>query len=98
MLIREVTRRVNRNDVWHAVYTAGVVLTKPVAECRYYHRSLNPEKLVAIKFSSLPQNMTMRGMIKKYQLPVAPPLPGFRPMTKADVPEAHQMLMAYLAK
>ena len=50
-----MTRRVNRKNVWQAVYTAGVVLPKPVAECRYYHRSLNPKKLieVPIKFAVL---------------------------------------------
>ncbi|CAN0561647.1 unnamed protein product, partial [Ectocarpus sp. 12 AP-2014] len=29
-----------------AVYTAGVVLPTPLACCRYYHRSLNPKKLI----------------------------------------------------
>jgi len=44
VLISEITRRVNRNNVWHAVYTAGVVLTKPVTRAQYWHRSLNPKK------------------------------------------------------
>ena len=33
-----------------AVYTAGVLLPKPVAECQYWHRSLNPKKLISIGF------------------------------------------------
>ena len=41
VLIREITRRVNRQGTFQAVYTAGVVLPKPVATCRYWHRSLN---------------------------------------------------------
>lgn len=31
-----------------AVYTAGVVLPTPLACCRYYHRSLNPKKLIEV--------------------------------------------------
>ena len=34
VLIREITRRVNATGVFQAVYTAGVVLPKPVATCR----------------------------------------------------------------
>uniref|UniRef100_A0A2K5PRB6 Glycylpeptide N-tetradecanoyltransferase n=1 Tax=Cebus imitator TaxID=2715852 RepID=A0A2K5PRB6_CEBIM len=35
VLIREITRRVNLEGIFQAVYTAGVVLPKPVATCRY---------------------------------------------------------------
>jgi len=35
VLIREITRRVNCQGIFQAVYTAGVVLPKPVASCRY---------------------------------------------------------------
>ena len=34
VLIREITRRVNLQGIFQAVYTAGVVLPKPVACCR----------------------------------------------------------------
>lgn len=47
---QEITRRVNLHDIWQAVYTAGVLLPKPIAECQYWHRSLNPKKLIAIGF------------------------------------------------
>jgi hypothetical protein len=50
---QEITRRVNARDIWQAAYTAGVVLPKPVAVCRYWHRSLNPKKLIDVGFSSL---------------------------------------------
>jgi hypothetical protein len=53
VLIKEVTRRVNLRDQWQAVYTAGVVLPKPVGQCCYWHRSINPKKLVEIGFSRL---------------------------------------------
>ncbi len=34
VLIREITRRVNMTGIFQAVYTAGVVLPKPVSTCR----------------------------------------------------------------
>ena len=34
VLIREITRRVNITGLFQAVYTAGVVLPKPVSTCR----------------------------------------------------------------
>ena len=50
-----------------AVYTAGVVLPKPVGTCRYWHRSINPKKLIEVKFSHLSKNMTMQRHIKLYR-------------------------------
>lgn len=49
VLIREITRRVNLTGIFQAVYTAGVVLPKPIATSRYWHRSLNPKKLIEVK-------------------------------------------------
>lgn len=48
VLIKEITRRVNLESIWQAVYTAGVVIPTPVARCRYWHRSINPKKLVEV--------------------------------------------------
>jgi hypothetical protein len=59
-----VTRRVNIRDQWQAVYTAGIVLPQPVSSNRYWHRSLNPKKLIEVAFSRLQRNMTMAGTIK----------------------------------
>lgn len=69
VLIKEVTRRVNRLNIWQAVYTAGIVIPTPVASCRYYHRSLNPVKLINIGFSYLRNNATMSMTKKLYKLP-----------------------------
>lgn len=98
VLIREITRRVNVTGVFQAVYTAGVVLPKPVTTCRYWHRSLNPRKLIDIKFSHLSRNMTMQRTIKLYKLPDQPKTPGFRKLTAKDVPKAHALLQKYLAR
>lgn len=53
VLIREITRRVNLTGIFQAVYTAGVVLPKPITTCRYWHRSLNPKKLIDVSGSNV---------------------------------------------
>ncbi|EFA05466.1 Glycylpeptide N-tetradecanoyltransferase-like Protein [Tribolium castaneum] len=84
VLIREITRRVHLTGLFQAVYTAGIVLPKPVGTCRYWHRSLNPKKLIEVKFSHLSRNMTMQRTLKLYKLPDSPRTPGFRKLTEAD--------------
>ena len=92
VLIREITRRVNCEGIFQAVYTAGVVLPKPVATCRYWHRSLNPKKLVEVKFSHLSRNMTMQRQMKLLKLPDATKTEGLREMTSQDVNAACALL------
>ncbi|XP_045155403.1 glycylpeptide N-tetradecanoyltransferase 1 [Echinops telfairi] len=96
VLIREITRRVHLEGIFQAVYTAGVVLPKPVGTCRYWHRSLNPRKLIEVKFSHLSRNMTMQRTMKLYRLPEVPKTAGLRAMGKKDVPAVHRLLTRYL--
>ncbi|CAL1528474.1 unnamed protein product [Lymnaea stagnalis] len=98
VLIKEITRRVHLQGLFQAVYTAGVVLPKPVASCRYWHRSLNPRKLIEVKFSHLSRNMTMQRTLKLYKLPDTPRTPGFRKLTVSDVPEAYQLLTRFMRR
>nr|CAD7431898.1 unnamed protein product [Timema monikensis] len=92
VLIREITRRVNMVGIFQAVYTAGVVLPKPVGTCRYWHRSLNPKKLIEVKFSHLSRNMTLQRTLKLYKLPEKTKTPGFRKLTENDLPRAHKLV------
>lgn len=98
VLIKEITRRANVNNIWQAVYTAGVVLPRPVAECRYYHRSLNPKKLIEVGFSALGPRMTMARTIKLYKLPDKPQLSGMRVMEKKDLTRVHELITSYLTR
>lgn len=98
LLIKEITRRVNRRNIWQAVYTAGIVLPNPVVATQYYHRSLNPKKLIEIGFSGLPRHAKVSTMQKLYKLPDAPTIPGLREMTPADVPSAYRLLFEHLKK
>jgi len=98
VLIKEITRRVNKQNVWQAVYTAGVVLPRPVSECRYYHRSLNPKKLIDVGFSHLGPRMTMARTIKLYKVPEKPQLPGIRQMEPKDVPRVFELVSGHLSQ
>ncbi|KAH6561708.1 hypothetical protein BASA62_009647 [Batrachochytrium salamandrivorans] len=98
VLIKEITRRVNLTGVFQAAYTAGVYLPTPVSTCRYYHRSLNPKKLVETGFSYVPRNMTMARMIRLYKMPEETKIPGLRQMVPADVPQVKKLLEKYLSR
>ncbi|GAX73599.1 hypothetical protein CEUSTIGMA_g1050.t1 [Chlamydomonas eustigma] len=98
VLIKEVTRRVNLQAIWQAAYTAGVLIPKPIGTCRYWHRSLNPKKLIDVGFSRLAPRMTMARTIKLYKLPDEPLTPGLRPIKQEDVPQVTDLLNKYLAK
>ena len=98
VLIKEITRRVNCEGIFQASYTAGVLLPKPIAKCRYWHRSLNPKKLIDVRFSHLPRGQTMARQVKKFKLPQAPLTPGMREMREEDVAAACALTVAYLKK
>jgi glycylpeptide N-tetradecanoyltransferase len=98
VLIKEITRRVNQTGVFQAVYTAGVVLPVPVASARYYHRSLNPKKLVRVGFSRPNQRMTMARMQKLYKVPAEPACKDLIPMAEDHVESVHELLVNYLKK
>jgi glycylpeptide N-tetradecanoyltransferase len=96
VLIKEITRRVNLQNIWQAVFTAGVVLPHAISSCRYYHRSLNPKKLIAIGFSHQNKKLTLSATVKLYSLPEKPLTPGLRPLEQRDVPAATVLLNTYL--
>jgi len=103
ILIKEVTRRVNLKDIWQAVYTAGVELPKAFATCQYFHRSLNPEKLIAIGFSRLPPRYEklkdpLGGIKRAYALPDKPGCNGLRLMKKEDGPAVVELLQSYTSE
>ena len=85
VLIKEITRRVNICGIWQAAYTAGVFIPRPVASCRYYHRSLNVKKLVEIGFSRLAPRMTLGRTIKLFKTLESTKTEGFRAMKESDL-------------
>ncbi|CAG8644199.1 8885_t:CDS:2, partial [Paraglomus occultum] len=98
VLIKEITRRSHLQGIFQAVYTAGIVLPKPICSARYFHRNLNPKKLIETNFSRLPPNMTMSRIIKKFKLPAETATPGLRPMKSKDAPAIRKLLNEYMNK
>ena len=98
VLIKEITRLCNRDGIWQAIYTAGIVLPRPVSTCRYYHRSLNWQKLYEVGFSPLPANSKPSYQVRKYALPTNTVTPGLREMTKADIDSVLPLLTRYLKR
>ena len=98
VLIREVTRRCNLLGTYQAIYTAGIVLPKPVSTCRYFHRSLDWLKLYEIGFSPLPSNSTKLRQVSKYQLPTSTSTPNLRPMQEKDIEGVRSLLQRYLSR
>jgi len=102
VLIKEVTRQCNLKGIFQALYTAGVFLPTPVSTCRYFHRSLNIPKLVDVRFTFVPRNMTLARMIRQNKLPAIPALQqngqGLREMTEADIPGVTDLFTKYMSK
>lgn len=97
-LIKEITRRCYLNDIFQAIYTAGVILPTPVATCRYFHRSIDWEKLYEVGFSPLPHGSTKQRQTLKYKLPEKTATHGLRPMQEKDVEQVSKLLTKYLAR
>lgn len=98
VLIKEITRRCNLESIWHAIYTAGIVLPKPVSTCRYYHRSLDWVKLYETGFSPLPAASTKPRQVTKYSLPANTNTKGLREMEARDLDAVFDLLTKYLKK
>ena len=95
-MIQEITRRCYVNGIFQAIYTAGIILPKPVATCRYFHRSLNWEKLYNVGFAPLPPGSTKALQISKNKLPSSTSTLGLRQMQQKDVDGVLDLLRRYL--
>ena len=98
ILIKEITRRCNLESVFQAIYTAGVVLPTPISTCRYFHRSLDWQKLNEVGYSPLPKNSKPSYQIQKYKLPERTNIKGLRPMELKDIDTVVDLLGRYLAR
>jgi len=98
VLIREITRRVNVQGRFQAVYTAGKTIPTPIASCQYWHRSLNPKKLIEVEFSYLKKRMNLARTIKLMALPDNQQIPELRPLELKDCASACELVNNYLKK
>lgn len=95
VLIKEITRRSNLNEIWQGLYTAGVVLPRPFSTCRYYHRALNWQKLYECGFSPLPPNSKPQFQIRKYALPDGTSTKGLREIEEKDIDAVADLYKRY---
>ena len=98
VLIQEITRRCYVLGIFQAIYTAGIVLPKPVSSCRYFHRSLDWLKLYEVGFAPLPSNSTKARQITKFHLPSNTATAGLRPMQSKDINDVQDLLNRYLKR
>ncbi|KAL9578242.1 MAG: hypothetical protein Q9212_005841 [Teloschistes hypoglaucus] len=98
VLIQEITRRCYQLGIFQAIYTAGIVLPKPVSSCRYFHRSLDWLKLFEVGFSPMPKNSSKARQMTKYKLPESTSTRGLRPTQRKDVPAVLDLLQRYLKR
>lgn len=96
VLIKEITRRVNRLDIWQAIYTAGVTLPTPFMVANYWHRNINTKKLVECQFAYKPADKTLAQYTKLNRLPDETSIPGLRPMTEKDVQAVTNLLNGHM--
>ena len=97
LLIQEVTRRVNLNGIFQAIYTAGIALNEPIGTAQYYHRPLNFSKLLESNFTYLPPGKSVQQMCSYYKLPIKSAL-NIRPLVENDLPRVCELLEIYLKK
>ncbi|KAL8636498.1 MAG: hypothetical protein Q9228_006112 [Teloschistes exilis] len=98
VLIQEITRRCYQLGIFQAIYTAGIVLPKPVSSCRYFHRSLDWLKLFEVGFSPMPKNSSKARQLTKYKLPESTSTPGLRSTQGKDVPAVLDLLQRYMKR
>ncbi|KAK0552946.1 glycylpeptide N-tetradecanoyltransferase [Tilletia horrida] len=98
VLIKEVTRQCHLTGIFQAIYTGGIVIPTPVSCARYYHRAINPKKLLEIGFSAIPRGMDREAYFRRYEVPQQISLAGFREMTEADLPSVGRLLRRYLRR
>lgn len=98
LLIQEVTRRTHLKGLFQAIYTSGTFLPTPFSRCQYYHRNLNPAKLVKLGFSAVARNSTVARMVNHYRVPAETSIPGLRELEKRDLKQASRLLRAYSAR
>ena len=72
IMIKEIVRRSNLKGIWQGLYTSGKILPPLFCQSKYYHRSLNPKKLVSVGFSYLKHKQKMKHKEIYLRLPDLP--------------------------
>ena len=87
LLISEIKRIANTNDIWQAVYTAATKIPTPMIKSSYWHRFLNVKRLIKCGFYQ-----TDRLREKYFEIRGNS---QFREMTTKDIPKVTRILEKY---
>lgn len=98
VLIKEITRRINLDNIWQAVFTAGINIISPITYGTYYHRSINIKKLLDVGFTILGERETIPRLNKLLKLPKYVNTPGWRPLKIEDLEQVGILLNNYLSQ
>ena len=98
ILIKEITRRVNLNDIWQAIYTIGYDIPTKFSTSTYYHRIINLQKFYDINYYPKPKNNMLKRTFKLFDIPANSIIGNIRNLTIDDVPEVTKLLNEYLNK
>lgn len=98
VLIKEITRRVNCEKIWQAIYTAGPTIPTPFGHATYWHRNINCKKLIDVRFTSLKAGVPLSRYIRMHKLPEEPSMPGLRVMKAKDIEKVRDLLNSELDK
>ncbi|KAH7820613.1 putative Protein NMT-1 [Monocercomonoides exilis] len=96
LMIKEITRRVNCHGTFTAIYTSGTLLPTPFTTTQYYHRSINVDKLLDVRFTGIPKLMNRERLHKLYRIQSKINTKGWRPFRASDAPEAMEKLNTFL--
>ena len=95
VLIKEITRRINLNNIWQGIYKTFAYLPKAFTKSQYYYRSINLKKLLDVQYTYLPNNkMSIGNALKKYDLPDEPTISGFRKMEEKDIEQIYNLILS----
>jgi len=97
VLVKEISRRVALEEIYHATYTAVLKMPRPISKLQFFHRFLDPKKLVECGFAFVPRNSTISRMNRLARVAPETTIEGLRPMIPADVPVVTQILNQYLS-
>jgi glycylpeptide N-tetradecanoyltransferase len=98
LIIEEARRRTVVSGRQQTIWTSARLITEPITIAGFSQRLINVEKLVAVRFMTLPPEVPIEQLIKKHAIPKGTRLPGFRPMGPQDVAEVTVKLNAHLRK
>ncbi|KAH0573871.1 Glycylpeptide N-tetradecanoyltransferase [Spironucleus salmonicida] len=102
LLIQEITRRSYKNNVQTAIFTAAFTAKQknpaipPVLTSTYFHRLLNPVKLMQCNFCQKPYNMDLKKFEFVYRLPAIKQT--LRKMSQKDISDCYKIYTNYQDK